>query len=189
MDVYVGRGGGGVGGWVGVGREKERGVESGAVGAAVEAAIAAGGGDVLPGRIFNLKKKVCREGLVGRKCHLLLSNCEPTNLGLAAHNHNMGVSLCPCAPVQVSFFDPLLQADREVRAGRMECTMQNLADSLAVRTPTRLTTAASPEAAAAAAANGDGGAAADELSTFMVYNMRRKVRSRSVTLLEWVLRV
>jgi hypothetical protein len=58
----------------------------------------------------------------------------------------------------------------------MECTMQNLADSLAVRTPNRLATAASPEAAAAAAAaaNGDG-AAADELSTFMVYNMRRKV--------------
>lgn len=82
--------------------------------------------------------------------------------------------LLPCTPMQVSFFDPLLQSDREVRAGRMECTMQNLADSLTVRTPQRLE-AAAPAAAAAAAAAGNGDAACEELSTFMVYNLRRKV--------------
>lgn len=80
--------------------------------------------------------------------------------------------------VQVSFFDPLLQQDREVRAGRMECTMQNLADSLTVRTPQRLTAAtpaAATAAAAAAAAGSSAGDASEELSTFMVYNLRRKV--------------
>jgi hypothetical protein len=57
----------------------------------------------------------------------------------------------------------------------MECTMQNLADSLIVRSPQRLE-AAAPAAAAAAAAAGNGDAACEELSTFMVYNLRRKVR-------------
>jgi hypothetical protein len=52
--------------------------------------------------------------------------------------------------------------------------MQNLADSLTVRTPQRLE-AAAPAAAAAAAAAGNGDAACEELSTFMVYNLRRKV--------------
>jgi hypothetical protein len=83
---------------------------------------------------------------------------------------------------QVSFFDPLLQQDREVRAGRMECTMQNLADALTVRTPQRLTAAtpaAATAAAAAAAAGIRAGDASEELSTFMVYNMRRKVRGNS----------
>lgn len=82
--------------------------------------------------------------------------------------------------MQVNFFDPLLQRDREVRAGRMECTMQNLADALTVRTPRRLTaaTAAGATAAAAAAAAGSSaGDASEELSTFMVYNLRRKVRA------------
>eukprot|EP00879_Flechtneria_rotunda_P005108 GHRR01005389.1.p1 GENE.GHRR01005389.1~~GHRR01005389.1.p1 ORF type:complete len:883 (+),score=260.17 GHRR01005389.1:598-3246(+) len=93
--------------------------------AAVEKAIAAGGGDVLPSLIFNLKKKV-------------------------------------------KVLDPFLQGEREVRAGRMECTMQNLADSLTTRTKQPLTTA------------GSGGKLLqqlDALKTFMVYNMRRKVTS------------
>jgi hypothetical protein len=68
---------------------------------------------------------------------------------------------------QVKFFDPFIQEEREVRAGRMECTMQNLADSLTSRS------------AAALAGQGAGAGAeqalVDRLSTFMVYNMRRKV--------------
>jgi hypothetical protein len=94
----------------------------------------------------------------------------------------MRVFVCP---VQVSFFDPLLQQDREVRAGRMECTMQNLADSLTVLTPQRLTAAtpaAATAAAAAAAAGSSAGDASEELSTFMVYNMRGKVRACSLSL-------
>ncbi|KAF8056255.1 UGP3 [Scenedesmus sp. PABB004] len=95
-----------------------------AVRGAVADAIAAGGDSVLPGLIFNLKKKV-------------------------------------------KFFDPFLQEEREVRAGRMECTMQNLADGLTTRLPAPLPAAAGGAATAADA----------ELSTFMVYNMRRKVTS------------
>lgn len=88
------------------------------------------------------------------------------------------VCMCVCARAQVSFFDPLLQQDREVRAGRMECTMQNLADALTVRTAERLTATTPAAAAAAAAAAGGSSSAGDvseELSTFMVYNLRRKV--------------
>lgn len=90
--------------------------------------------------------------------------------------------LCVCARAQVSFFDPLLQQDRDVRAGRMECTMQNLADALTVRTAERLTATTPAAAAAAAAAAGGSGSSSsagdvsEELSTFMVYNLRRKVR-------------
>jgi hypothetical protein len=94
--------------------------------AAVQAAVAAGGGEVLPGLIFNLKKKV-------------------------------------------KFFDPIIQEEREVRAGRMECTMQNLADSLTTRSSKALTGAAGGPVAQQQLT--------DELDTFMVYNMRRKVTS------------
>ncbi|KAF6262593.1 nucleotide-diphospho-sugar transferase [Scenedesmus sp. NREL 46B-D3] len=94
--------------------------------AAVEAAVAAGGGEVMPGLIFNLKKKV-------------------------------------------KFFDPFIQDEREVRAGRMECTMQNLADSLTSRSAAAL--------AGPGAGPGAEQALMDRLSTFMVYNMRRKVTS------------
>ncbi|WIA22182.1 hypothetical protein OEZ85_004516 [Tetradesmus obliquus] len=94
--------------------------------AAVEAAVAAGGGEVMPGLIFNLKKKV-------------------------------------------KFFDPFIQEEREVRAGRMECTMQNLADSLTSRSAAAL--------AGPGAGPGAEQALMKRLSTFMVYNMRRKVTS------------
>jgi hypothetical protein len=67
----------------------------------------------------------------------------------------------------VKFFDPFIQEEREVRAGRMECTMQNLADSLTSRS-------AAPLAGPAAGAGAEQ-ALMDRLSTFMVYNMRRKV--------------
>lgn len=62
--------------------------------------------------------------------------------------------------------------------------MQNLADSLTVRTPQRYsaTTPAAASAAAAAAGiaagatgGGLGSSSSEELSTFMVYNLRRKV--------------
>jgi hypothetical protein len=70
---------------------------------------------------------------------------------------------------QVKFMDPLLQEEREVRAGRMECTMQNLADSLTTRT-------SRPLAAAVADGNSDQlQQDSEQLSSFMVYNMRRKV--------------
>jgi hypothetical protein len=71
------------------------------------------------------------------------------------------------ANFQVKFFDPFIQEEREVRAGRMECTMQNLADSLTSRSAAAL---AGPAAGAGAEQ-----ALMDRLSTFMVYNMRRKV--------------
>jgi hypothetical protein len=67
----------------------------------------------------------------------------------------------------VKFFDPFIQEEREVRAGRMECTMQNLADSLTSRSAAAL--------AGTAAGSRAEQALMDRLSTFMVYNMRRKV--------------
>lgn len=111
---------------------------------------------------------------------LLARRLEPrTGLCLSIWGYPLCAVLLTPSHVQVSFFDPLLQSDREVRAGRMECTMQNLADSLTVRTPQRLASAApaaatAAAAAAAAAGNGSDGAC-EELSTFMVYNLRRKV--------------
>lgn len=69
---------------------------------------------------------------------------------------------------QVKFFDPIIQEEREVRAGRMECTMQNLADSLTTRSSQALTGSAGGPLAQQQLT--------DQLSTFMVYNMRRKVR-------------
>ncbi|KAI8474308.1 MAG: hypothetical protein J3K34DRAFT_465788 [Monoraphidium minutum] len=116
----------------------------------VEAAVAAGGGDVLPGLIFNMKKKV-------------------------------------------KYFDPLLGAERAVYAGRMECTMQNLADSLTTPAPGPITLPADApgggdglaDALGRHAGGGGGGgdaaaaaeALAQRLDTFLVYNMRRKVTS------------
>eukprot|EP00878_Enallax_costatus_P032302 GHUV01035477.1.p1 GENE.GHUV01035477.1~~GHUV01035477.1.p1 ORF type:complete len:110 (-),score=23.59 GHUV01035477.1:880-1209(-) len=70
---------------------------------------------------------------------------------------------------QVKFFDPIIQQDRDVRAGRMECTMQNLADSLTTRSTRALTGAAGGQQAAHQLT--------EQLDTFMVYNMRRKVSS------------
>lgn len=83
---------------------------------------------------------------------------------------------------QVKFMDPLLQEEREVRAGRMECTMQNLADSLTTRT-------SRPLAAAVADGNSDQlQQDSEQLSSFMVYNMRRKVNWGEVTsLVPWLL--
>ncbi|GBF98740.1 nucleotide-diphospho-sugar transferase [Raphidocelis subcapitata] len=112
-----------------------------AAAARVDAAVAAGGGEVLPGLIFNLKKKV-------------------------------------------NYRDALTGADRAVYAGRMECTMQNLADALTTPSDEPL-----PPAAPGARAGGDGladalnngggggGGLAARLDTFLVYNMRRKVTS------------
>lgn len=67
----------------------------------------------------------------------------------------------------MKFFDPIIQEEREVRAGRMECTMQNLPDSLTTRSSKALTGAAGGPVAQQQLT--------DELDTFMVYNMRRKV--------------
>lgn len=92
-----------------------------AVRAAVEAAMRAGGRNLMPGLIFNLKKKV-------------------------------------------RYTDPVTRVEREVTAGRMESTMQNLADVLVDGRDVPLTHA-----------DVDGAAAA--LRTFMVYNLRRKVTS------------
>jgi len=78
--------------------------------------------------------------------------------------------------------DPLLQEEREVRAGRMECTMQNLADSLTTRT-------SRPLAAAVADGNSDQQQQdSEQLSSFMVYNMRRKVNwGLATSLVPWLL--
>jgi UTP---glucose-1-phosphate uridylyltransferase len=107
---------------------------------AVDAAVAAGGSDVLPGLIFNLKKKV-------------------------------------------AYADPLRGGEvREVRAGRMESTMQNLADQLGTVLPCAEGGAGGggaeeqQEEAADAAAD-DAAALAPSLSTFLVRNVRRKVTS------------
>lgn len=59
--------------------------------------------------------------------------------------------------------DPATWGERSVHAGRLECTMQNLADLLVSRSQERLE---GGEAVAAAA-----------LDTFVVYNQRRKVTS------------
>lgn len=73
---------------------------------------------------------------------------------------------------QVKFFDPFLQEEREVRAGRMECTMQNLADSLTTRTTQPM---AAGDSSSSSTDAGTQQQLMDQLSTFMVYNMRRKV--------------
>ncbi len=62
---------------------------------------------------------------------------------------------------QVSYNDPLTGQEEKVQAGRMECTMQNIADFMTDRLERPL---------------GTGEAASTELSTFLVYNMRRKVQ-------------
>lgn len=88
----------------------------------------------------------------------------------------------PRPAIKVTFFDPLLGRERAVRAGRMECTMQNLADSLTTRTSAPLpSTAASPPDGGSSSGGGGGGVGGGEeteLSSFMVYNMRRKVWPR-----------
>lgn len=61
---------------------------------------------------------------------------------------------------KVEYRDPLTGKVEVVRAGRMECTMQNLADEFVTELPTSTNTV-EPH----------------ELSTFLVYNMRRKVTS------------
>jgi len=113
---------------------------------AVDEAVAAGGGDVLPGLIFNLKKKV-------------------------------------------AYADPLRGGEvRQVRAGRMESTMQNLADQLGTRVVVAGANGSVGGGAGAAAADESGGASpspppaslsalAPGLSTFLVRNARRKVTS------------
>ncbi|GAX76097.1 hypothetical protein CEUSTIGMA_g3540.t1 [Chlamydomonas eustigma] len=90
----------------------------------VERAIATRSSDqLMPGLIFNLKKKV-------------------------------------------AYTDPLIEGSaamqQKVQAGRMECTMQNLADYMVERFDSQMTSAE---------------AAASKLSTFLVYNHRRKVTS------------
>lgn len=65
---------------------------------------------------------------------------------------------------KVAYRDPRFSdQERKVQAGRMECTMQNIADYMT----DSFDEAMSPAEAAAA-----------KLSTFLVYNHRRKVRSR-----------
>jgi hypothetical protein len=99
---------------------------------AVERAVQAGGSDVLPGLIFNLKKKV-------------------------------------------AYADPLRGGEvREVRAGRMESTMQNLADQLGT---TLLQGEGGNGENDTDANNAAAAAAAPSLSTFLVRNVRRKVTS------------
>eukprot|EP00955_Chlamydomonas_euryale_P045004 353034-Chlamydomonas_euryale.AAC.1 len=63
---------------------------------------------------------------------------------------------------KVAYTDPRSGAQRSVQAGRMECTMQNIADFMVDRFEARM----SPAEASAA-----------QLSTFLVYNHRRKVTS------------
>lgn len=87
----------------------------------------------------------------------------------------------PLITPQVKYFDPLVGEERGVYAGRMECTMQNLADAMG-------TPAEGPiSLPAEAPGGGDGltdalnnqggqGSLADRLDTFLVYNLRRKVR-------------
>lgn len=63
----------------------------------------------------------------------------------------------PCP--QISFHDAWLGFERSVAAGRLECTMQNLADCLVTPSEEPL----------------EGSAAAQQLDSFVVYNQRRKV--------------
>jgi hypothetical protein len=44
-----------------------------------------------------------------------------------AHTTPLALSASHFSNFQVKFFDPFIQEEREVCAGRMECTMQNLA--------------------------------------------------------------
>jgi hypothetical protein len=62
---------------------------------------------------------------------------------------------------QIAYKDPLTGSEDKVQAGRMECTMQNIADFMTDRLDRPLL---------------PGEAAGSDLSTFLVYNMRRKVR-------------
>lgn len=61
---------------------------------------------------------------------------------------------------KVAYHDAWLGCEREVPAGRLECTMQNLADCLASASHEPL----------------GGSSGASGLDTFVVYNQRRKVR-------------
>jgi hypothetical protein len=70
-----------------------------------------------------------------------------------------------CVMLQVAYKDPVTGSEDKVQAGRMECTMQNIADFMTDRLDRPLL---------------PGEAAGSDLSTFLVYNMRRKVRTAHV---------
>ena len=105
---------------------------------------------------------------------------------------------------KVAWRDPATGAERSERAGRMECTMQNLADSMATASdaplapPARgglgggdgladalnnaaaLASGAALGAGGGSSSSGDGASSpslAERLDTFLVYNLRRKVTS------------
>jgi hypothetical protein len=62
---------------------------------------------------------------------------------------------------KVAYFDVLTGQDRRVQAGRMECTMQNMADYITDIFDSPLSAQE---------------ASSSKFSTFLVYNHRRKVR-------------
>ena len=70
---------------------------------------------------------------------------------------------------KVQYKDPLSGTSTALTAGRMECTMQNIADFL--------TDAYDAPQAPAALQEGGGGGGGGRLSTFLVTNLRRKVTS------------
>lgn len=181
----------------------------------VEAAVAAGGGDVLPGLIFNMKKKVrgecvgwrwgeegwrrrracaCGAQREGVRAATALDTEASQTQAPAAHSAvhppwlpaNAFLETPPTTKPQVKYFDPLAGQERAVYAGRMECTMQNLADAITTRGTGPISLPADApgggDGLADALNNGAGGGGVDaaaelaeKLDTFLVYNMRRKV--------------
>ena len=153
--------------------------------------VAAGTTDaVLPGMILNLKKQAgCLWSAGQGVCQGV---CNRAGLGPATgHGRDRlpglarlveTVRLPPAEPSccaalpfclpQVSYHDAWLGAERSVAAGRLECTMQNLADCLVASAEAPL---AREEAAAAC-------------GTFVVYNQRRKVRRHCVGARVWAWR-
>jgi hypothetical protein len=152
--------------------------------AQVEAAVAAGGGDVLPGLIFNMKKKVHSGGGSGGEGGEGLRKRPLGTRSIAGAATHPSPQTPTCA--QVNYYDAFMGVDRAVYAGRMECTMQNLADALVTTSDQPLTSGAEARNNGGAAdggaggvlggAGGGAGGLAERLSTFLVYNMRRKVR-------------